>query len=165
GAHLPREPDRVRPDQLVPPARRLLPLPAERHRRPLGVRRPRDAVPGPARRDRDRVRPHRQVHVPRAPVGVHGARLDGLLRRDRLMEAGAASAGGGALRWRLWALAPILLLAIVVGLFASNGSSVLDLIGKNPPPADEFDVRRIEFKPGEIRIRVTKPQPEDLTTA
>ena len=29
--HLPREPDRVRPDQLVPPARRLLPLPADRH--------------------------------------------------------------------------------------------------------------------------------------
>ena len=41
-----------------------------------------DAVPGPARRDRDRLRAHRQVHVPRAPVGVHGARLDGLLRRD-----------------------------------------------------------------------------------
>ena len=37
--HLPREPDRVRPDQLVPPPRGLLPLPAERHRRPLGVHR------------------------------------------------------------------------------------------------------------------------------
>ena len=32
GAALPREPDRVRPDQLVPPARGLLPLPADRHR-------------------------------------------------------------------------------------------------------------------------------------
>ena len=81
------------------------------------------------------------------------------------MEARAEQAGGGALRWRLWALAPILLLAVVVGLFASNGSSVLDLIGKNPPPADEFDVRRVEFKPGEIRIRVTNPQREDLTIA
>ena len=30
--HLPREPDRVRPDQLVPPARRLLPLLPDRHR-------------------------------------------------------------------------------------------------------------------------------------
>ena len=30
------------------------------------------------------------------------------------MEAGAARAGEGALRWRLWALGPILLLAIVV---------------------------------------------------
>ena len=36
GAHLPGEPDRVRPDQLVPPARRLLPLPADRHGRRTG---------------------------------------------------------------------------------------------------------------------------------
>ena len=55
-AHLPREPDRVRPDQLVPPARGLLPLPADRHGRPLGVHGHGDAVPGPARRARDRVR-------------------------------------------------------------------------------------------------------------
>src|SRR4029079_10844480 len=103
--------------------------------------------------------------VPRTPVGVHRARLDGLLRRDRLMEARAEHAGGGSLRWRVGALGPLLLLGIVFGLFASTGSSVLDLIGRNPPPADEFDIRRIEFKPGEIRIRVTKPQPEDLTTA
>ena len=38
-AHLPREPDRVRPDQLAAPARRLLPLPADRHGRLLGVHR------------------------------------------------------------------------------------------------------------------------------
>jgi zinc transporter ZupT len=81
------------------------------------------------------------------------------------MEARVESPGGGALRWRLWALGPILLLAIVVGLFASSGSSVLDLIGRNPPPADQFDVRRVEFKPGEIRIRVTNPQREELTIA
>ena len=42
---------------------------------------------------------------------------------------------------------------------------MLDLIGKNPPPADEFDVRRVEFQPGEIRIRVTNPQREELTIA
>ena len=81
------------------------------------------------------------------------------------MEAGAAPAGSGSLRWRLWALGPILLLALVVGLFASSGSSVLDLIGKNPPPADAFDVRRVEFERGEIRIRVTNPQREQLTIA
>jgi zinc transporter ZupT len=81
------------------------------------------------------------------------------------MEARVESPGGSTLRWRLWALGPILLLAIVVGLFVSTGSSVLDLIGKNPPPADAFDVRRVEFKPGEIRIRVTNPQREDLTIA
>ena len=39
GADLPRQPDRVRPDQLVPPARGLLPLPADRHGRLPGVHR------------------------------------------------------------------------------------------------------------------------------
>ena len=53
----------------------------------------------------------------------------------------------------------------MVGAFSSRGSSLVDLIGKNPPPADEFDVRRVEFSPGEIRIRVTNPQREDLTIA
>ena len=67
--------------------------------------------------------------------------------------------------WRLWALVPLLLLVGVVALFAATGGSVLDLLGRTPPPADEFDVRRVEFKPGEIRVRVTNPQQEDLTIA
>jgi ZIP family zinc transporter len=67
--------------------------------------------------------------------------------------------------WRLWALGPILLLALVVGIFVSTGSSLVELIGKNPPPADEFDVRRVELHPGEIRVRVTNPQPHELTIA
>jgi ZIP family zinc transporter len=67
--------------------------------------------------------------------------------------------------WRLWALVPLLLLVGVVGLFGAAGSSVTDLLGRTPPPADEFDVRRVEFRPGEIRIRVTNPQPEELTIA
>jgi zinc transporter, ZIP family len=69
------------------------------------------------------------------------------------------------LGWRLWALGPIVILALVVGAFAATGSSLIELIGKNPPPADEFDVRRVEFRPGEIRVRVTNPQREDLTVA
>lgn len=80
------------------------------------------------------------------------------------MEAGSATARA-RLGWRLWALVPILLLALVVGLFASSGSSLVDLIGRNPPPADEFDVRRVEFRPGEIRIHVRNPQPDALTIA
>ena len=68
-------------------------------------------------------------------------------------------------RWRLWALGPLLLLVAVVAAFAAYGSSVTDLLGRNPPPADEFDVRRVEFRPGEIRIRVTNPQQDDLTIA
>jgi zinc transporter ZupT len=71
-------------------------------------------------------------------------------------------AGG---RWRLWALVPILLLAGAVSLFAGAGGSLLDLVGRNPPQPDEFDVRRVEFHPGEIRVRVTNPQTDDLTIA
>jgi zinc transporter ZupT len=72
---------------------------------------------------------------------------------------------GDAARWRLWALVPILLLVAVVALFSARGGSVLDLVGQSPPPADEFDIRRVELSPGEVRIRVTNPQREDLTIA
>jgi ZIP family zinc transporter len=67
--------------------------------------------------------------------------------------------------WRLWALVPLLLLAGVVALFASSGASLLDLVGRAPPPLDQFNIRRVEFKPGEIRIRVTNPQRPKLTIA
>jgi ZIP family zinc transporter len=79
------------------------------------------------------------------------------------MEAGPVP--GSNVAWRLWALAPILLLALVVGAFVSGGASIVDLIGRNPPAADAFDIRRVEFQPGEIRIRVRNPQPEELTIA
>ncbi|MGH3072244.1 MAG: ZIP family metal transporter, partial [Gaiellaceae bacterium] len=67
--------------------------------------------------------------------------------------------------WRLWALVPVVLLAIAVGGYVASGASLASMIGTNPPPADEFDVRRVEFSPGEIRIRVTNPQQDDLTIA
>jgi ZIP family zinc transporter len=67
--------------------------------------------------------------------------------------------------WRLWALGPILLLAVVVGAFVTTGSSLVKLIGRNPPSVDVFDVRRIEFRPGEIKIRVTNPQTAAITIA
>ncbi|MFY9291198.1 MAG: hypothetical protein WAP03_10955 [Methylorubrum rhodinum] len=60
---------------------------------------------------------------------------------------------------------PILALAGVVSAFAATGGSILDLVGKSPPPVDTFDIPRVEFKPGEIRIRVRNPQPDDLTVA
>ncbi len=67
--------------------------------------------------------------------------------------------------WRLWALVPLVALVAIVSLFATTGGSLIDLLGRTPPPADAFDVRRVEFKPGEIKVRVTNPQPEDLTIA
>jgi zinc transporter, ZIP family len=70
---------------------------------------------------------------------------------------------GGA--WRLWALIPLLLLVGVVALFASSGTTLLDLVGRAPPALDQFDIRRVEFKPGEITIRVTNPQQQKLTIA
>ncbi|MGH3132248.1 MAG: ZIP family metal transporter [Gaiellaceae bacterium] len=80
------------------------------------------------------------------------------------MEAGSASVRG-RVGWRLWAVVPVLLLALAVGAVVTSGSSLVDLVGTNPPPADEFDIRRVEFSPGEIRITVRNPQPDDLTIA
>ena len=79
------------------------------------------------------------------------------------MESGTLAARGYG--WRLWALVPVLLLVGAVSLLVSSGDSLFDLLGRNPPAADEFDVRRVEFEPGEIRIRVTNPQRDDLTIA
>jgi len=81
------------------------------------------------------------------------------------MEAGSAAPERGRLNWRLWAVVPVLLLALAVGVVVSAGSSLVDLVGSNPPPADKFDVRRIEFEPGEILILVRNPQRDDLTIA
>jgi ZIP family zinc transporter len=66
-------------------------------------------------------------------------------------------------RRRVWALVPILLLVGVVSLFATSGGSLVDLLGSSRPPLDELDIRRVTFKPGEIRIRVTNPQRDDIT--
>ncbi len=80
-----------------------------------------------------------------------------------MSESVAAARGGRS--WRLWAFVPLILLTGVVALFTAGGSSITGLLGENPPPADEFDIRRVEFHPGEIRIRVTNPQRDDLTIA
>jgi zinc transporter, ZIP family len=68
-------------------------------------------------------------------------------------------------RWRLWAIVPLLLLVGVVSLFAATGGSLVDLVGRNAPQPDVFDIRRVELHPGEVRIRVTNPQTGDLTVA
>jgi zinc transporter ZupT len=60
---------------------------------------------------------------------------------------------------------PLVVLAAVVIAFAATGDSLTGLVRSNPPALDQFDIRRVEFRPGEIRIRVTNPQPDDLTIA
>ena len=80
------------------------------------------------------------------------------------MEAGSATQPGGV-NWRVWAVVPVVLLALAVGVVVSAGSSLVDLVGSNPPPADRFDVRRVEFSSGEIRIVVRNPQRDALTIA
>jgi zinc transporter ZupT len=78
------------------------------------------------------------------------------------MEARTAA---GDVGWRLWALVPILLLALAVAAVVSQGDRVVDLVGGAPPPADELDVRRVELRQGEIRVLVRNPQREDVTIA
>jgi zinc transporter, ZIP family len=80
------------------------------------------------------------------------------------MQSSAVASGGGA-RFRLLALVPIVLLVGAVSLFAAAGGSLTELIGQNPPQADEFDIRRVEFHEGEIRINVRNPQRDEITIA
>jgi zinc transporter ZupT len=81
------------------------------------------------------------------------------------VESGSLAAKLGGVSWRLWALVPIIALVGAVSIFVTAGDSLLGLVGKNPPPADELDIRRVEFRPGEIKIRVTNPQRDDITIA
>jgi zinc transporter ZupT len=80
------------------------------------------------------------------------------------MEAGSATTTSGR-SWRLWAVVPVLVLAAAVGVVVTAGSALVDLVGSSPPPLDQFDIRRVEFSPGEIRIVVRNPQRDDLTIA
>ena len=88
---LPRQRARVRPGQLVPPAREPVRLLPDGHvEAPERAHRHRDVLPGAARHRRVALRAPGQLHVPRTPVRVHGARLAGILRGRR--------ADGGAQR-------------------------------------------------------------------
>jgi hypothetical protein len=79
------------------------------------------------------------------------------------MEAGVRRAGGAG--WRLWALAPIAAARRGRSASWSTGSSLART--DRPRPAARRPVRRApgRVQAGEIRIRVTNPQREDLTIA
>ena len=88
----------------------------------------------------------------------------GYFRWRRRQSHGGPGAVGGSLGWRVWALVPVVLLAVAVAFVVAGRP------GRRPPrrlaaAADEFDVRRVEFRKGEIRIQVRNPQRDDLTIA
>ena len=69
------------------------------------------------------------------------------------------------LRRSLLAFLPLVLLVGIVSAFLATGGSLVGLIGTNPPQPDVFDIRRVEFERGQIRIKVTNPQTDDLRIA
>jgi zinc transporter ZupT len=81
------------------------------------------------------------------------------------MATAPLAARRGPWSLRLLALLPIVLLVAVAGAFVSSGGSITGLVGSNPPPADEFEIRRVEFRPDQIRVLVRNPQPEEITIA
>jgi hypothetical protein len=52
-----------------------------------------------------------------------------------------------------------------VTLVVSLGDRVVDLVGGSPPPADAFDVRRVELRPAKSASSCGNPQRDDLTIA
>jgi zinc transporter, ZIP family len=81
------------------------------------------------------------------------------------MESGSLAGRLSGSHWRLWALLPVIALVGTVAIFVSTGNGLLDLVGQGPPPSDELDVRRVEFRPGEIKVKVTNPQRDEITIA
>lgn len=81
------------------------------------------------------------------------------------MEAGTAAAPLRRGPFALLAALPLVLLAAALLLFTATDTKLFGLIGENPPPPDELSVSRVDFAPGEIKLRVTNPQPEPITIA
>jgi len=81
------------------------------------------------------------------------------------VESGSVAARLGGAHWRLWALLPVIALVGAVAIFVSAGDGLLGLVGQSPPPKDELSVRRVEFRPGQIKVKVTNPQREKITIA
>jgi zinc transporter, ZIP family len=81
------------------------------------------------------------------------------------VESGSVASKLSGTHWRLWGLVPIAALVGAIALFVSTGGSLIELVGQSPPPKDELDVRRVEFRPGQIKVKVTNPQREKITIA
>ena len=63
-------------------------------------------------------------------------------------------------------LLPIIVLAAIAFVVASEGDRILNGFGHNPPPADELLVERVEFhEPRRVEIDVINPQADPITPA
>ena len=118
---------------------------------------------GAARDHRARVPQRGHVHVPRAPVGVRRARLDGLLRGERLVESGSLRSEA-----RRRALAAVgaradrsLLVGAVVALRLDRRLARSTSSGRTRRRATSSTSAGSSSEPGEIKIRVTNPQRDD----
>src|SRR5918997_1683135 len=151
GADLPGEPARVRLRQLVSHPRQLLRLLPDRHPA-RAARLHRHGHPGAGRAGHPRAALplHREVHVPRPRFRVCGIGVDGLLRGRRLMEVGALTRTRRPPRW-VAGLAPLVVLAVAIGLFVALDAPGLDRIGV---PEEELTVERTVLEPGLIELHL-----------
>ncbi len=81
------------------------------------------------------------------------------------MEARGATAGVGARRIPAWlyGVAPLVLIAAAIGLFAALGDPGLG--DRNGPPVEELAVERTELKPGQIDLTVRNDGPDSVRIA
>jgi zinc transporter, ZIP family len=81
------------------------------------------------------------------------------------MEARGAAAGVGARRIPAWlyGVAPLVLIAAAIGLFAALGDPGLG--DRNGPPVEELAVERTELKPGQINLTVRNDGPDSVRIA
>lgn len=165
GSHLSRQRDRVRSDQLLPPARQFLRLFRPGHNVDADAQDRRLIVQCQAQRGileftfaEHRSRP---LHVPRAPVGVHRTWLDGHVRRGRggvvnqrptspsTEQADAKQTGAGSL---VWLIAPLALLAAAIWwLIATNPLASFD---NGAPPVEQVTVERTIIGTNGVRLLV-----------
>ena len=143
----------------LPPARRLLPLLPDRLGRPVRVHRHGHALPGPARDHRDRLRQHgaRSCSTrtsPSSPSSAGWASSRSSTDDDRV---GPRRGGRGpAVAARSDPDRPARRDRLGLPRRPAARWSACSAATRRQP--DVFDVRRVEFEPGEIRIKVTNPQ-------
>ena len=63
----------------------------------------------------------------------------------------------------VWALLPLLLLAVVAGLFVR--SNLVDFFRRGMPPVEELTFERVSLAPGHVRVHIVNGGPDPVTVA